>query len=126
MFTPGRFSPGKKKFMGPLGVAHSTRLQGGYGITRSYSNFSNKQPYNQDNIPNFKGVKVYDSMKEDRVNILKEPRDKSGVYCLINKVNGHAYVGSSINLASSFSSLKTCLSPLRVCILSNRLFVDPP
>ena len=39
-------------------------------------------------------------MKEDRVNILKEQRDKSGVYCLVNKVNGHAYAGSSINLAS--------------------------
>jgi group I intron endonuclease len=25
---------------------------------------------------------------------------RSGVYCLINKVNGHSYVGSSINLAS--------------------------
>ena len=45
-------------------------------------------------------VKVYDSLKEDRVKILKEQRDKSGVYCLVNKVNGHAYVGSSINLAS--------------------------
>nr|YP_010119109.1 GIY-YIG endonuclease domain-containing protein [Erysiphe necator]QQY98172.1 GIY-YIG endonuclease domain-containing protein [Erysiphe necator] len=83
-------------------------------ITRSCSNFSYKQPYNQDNNPNFKGqpirslrdqgssaaVKVYDSLKDDRVNILKEQRDKSGVYCLVNKVNGHAYVGSSINLAS--------------------------
>ncbi len=87
-------------FNSPLGVAILLGLQAGYGITRSYSNFSNKQPYNQDNIQNFKGVKVYDSMKEDRVNILKEQRDKSGVYCLINKVNGHAYVGSSINLAS--------------------------
>ena len=49
---------------------------------------------------NLKAVKVYNNLKEDRVNILKEQRDKSGVYCLINKVNGHSYVGSSINLAS--------------------------
>jgi len=69
-------------------------------ITRSYSNFGDKQSYNQDNIQDLKVVKVYDSFKEDRVNILKEQRDKSGVYCLINKVNGHVYVGSSINLAS--------------------------
>ena len=47
-----------------------------------------------------KAVKVYNNLKEDRINILKEQRDKSGVYCLINKVNGHSYVGSSINLAS--------------------------
>lgn len=43
--------------------------------------------------------KVYD-FKEDSVNILKEQKNKSGVYCLINNSNGHSYVGSSINLAS--------------------------
>lgn len=74
-------------------------------ITRSYSNSNklDKQVGNQENIlggGNFQAVKVYNSLKEDRVNILKEQRDKSGVYCLINKVNGHSYVGSSINLAS--------------------------
>nr|YP_009261996.1 GIY-YIG endonuclease [Chrysoporthe austroafricana]YP_009262146.1 GIY-YIG endonuclease [Chrysoporthe cubensis]AMX22071.1 GIY-YIG endonuclease [Chrysoporthe austroafricana]AMX22221.1 GIY-YIG endonuclease [Chrysoporthe cubensis] len=69
-------------------------------ITRSYSNFSNKYVGNQYKIQNLNAVKVYNSLKEDRVNILKEQRDKSGVYCLINKVNGHTYVGSSINLAS--------------------------
>src|SRR5205085_10090173 len=42
--------------------------------------------------------KVYNSLKEDRVNILKEQRDKSGVYCLINKANGHAY-SHSIKIA---------------------------
>lgn len=74
-------------------------MGGGQGypiITRSYSNTSNKQPGNQ----YFNPVKVYDNFKEYRVNILKEERDKSGVYCLINKVNGNSYVGSSINLAS--------------------------
>jgi group I intron endonuclease len=65
-------------------------------ITRYYSNSSNKQPGNQQ----FKAIKVYDNFKEYRVNIIKEQKDQSGVYCLINKVNGHAYVGSSMNLAS--------------------------
>lgn len=72
-------------------------------ITRSYSSFNNNQHNkigNQDNLLNIKAVKVYNSLKEDRLNILKEQRDKSGVYCLINKVNGHLYVGSSIHLAS--------------------------
>ncbi|KAF8414616.1 GIY COI i14 grp IB protein-like protein [Tirmania nivea] len=68
-------------------------------ITRSYSNFSNK-PGNQDNTQNLKAEKVYVSLKEDRFKILKEQIGRSGVYCLINKVNGHAYVGSSTNLAS--------------------------
>jgi hypothetical protein len=75
----------------------SIRVTLGYDIiTRAYSNSSNKQSGNQ----YFKAVKVYDNFKEYRVNIIKEQRDKSGVYCLINKVNGHSYVGSSMNLAS--------------------------
>lgn len=68
-------------------------------IVRSYSSFSNK-PEGKDNTKSLKPIKVYNSLKEDRVNILKEQRDKSGVYCLMNKINGHAYVGSSINLSS--------------------------
>lgn len=66
--------------------------------TRPYSNFSNNG--NQDNIKKLKAEKVYDNFKENRINITKEERDRSGVYCLINKVNGHTYVGSSTNLAS--------------------------
>ena len=70
-------------------------------LVRFYSSFSNK-PYGKDNTKIYKPspIKVYTNLKEDRVNILKEQRDKSGVYYLINKVNGHGYVGSSINLAS--------------------------
>lgn len=91
----------------------SRRVPQGYAIiSRSYSNSSlggtplgpfkgprrgsNKQP----GIRYLNVVKVYDNFKESRINILKQQRDKSGVYCLINKVNGHAYVGSSMNLAS--------------------------
>lgn len=76
----------------------------GYTTTiRSYSHLSNNlnnKLGSQDKILNLKTEKVYDNLKKDRINILKEQRDKSGVYCLINKVNGHTYVGSSMNLAS--------------------------
>jgi group I intron endonuclease len=54
----------------------------------------------ENNTKNLKPIKVYNNLKEDRVFILKEQRDKSGVYCFVNKINGHTYVGSSINLAS--------------------------
>lgn len=68
-------------------------------ITPSYYSFSNDKEEN--NIKKFKQpIKIYNNFKENRVNILKEEKVKSGVYCLINKVNGHSYVGSSINLAS--------------------------
>ena len=65
---------------------------------RYYSNFSNKD--NQDNTKNLKAVKVYDNFKEDRIKIINEEKGRSGVYFLINQVNNHTYVGSSINLAS--------------------------
>jgi len=68
-------------------------------ISRSYSNFSN-EPNNNFNPKDLKPIKVYNSLKEDRINILKEQKDKSGVYYLINKTNGHTYVGSSIHLSS--------------------------
>lgn len=45
-------------------------------------------------------LKIYSQFKEDRFSILKEQKDKSGIYCLINNINGHSYIGSSINLAS--------------------------
>jgi len=67
--------------------------------------FSNTRSYSADNldlddtIQKLKPVKVY-NLKKDRVQILKEEKEKSGVYYLINNTNGHTYVGSSINLAS--------------------------
>ena len=61
----------------------------------SYS--SNFDLYDQ--TQNLKPVKIY-NLKKDRVQILKQENEKSGVYYLINNINGHTYVGSSINLAS--------------------------
>ena len=45
-------------------------------------------------------IKKYDNLKEDRIQTLKELKETSGVYYLINNINGHTYVGSSINLYS--------------------------
>ena len=54
----------------------------------------------ENNTKDLHPLKTYENFKENRLDILKEQKDKSGVYCLINKINGNAYVGSSINLAS--------------------------
>ncbi len=70
-----------------------------YTIIRSYSSLTNNSG-SWHNTKNLKPEKVYNSLKQDRVQILKDQRYKSGVYCLINNINGHAYVGSSINLTS--------------------------
>ena len=67
--------------------------------TRPYSTLTNNSV--RDNITkNLKAVKVYNSLKEDRAHILKDQKGKYGVYCLVNNINSHAYVGSSINLSS--------------------------
>jgi group I intron endonuclease len=64
---------------------------------RNYTSMSNNDNNKEINL---KSVKFYNSLKEDRIQILINEKNKSGVYCLVNKLNGHSYVGSSINLAS--------------------------
>jgi group I intron endonuclease len=66
--------------------------------TRGSSHFIIKD--NQGKTLNLKVEKVYNNFKQDRVNIIKQEKGRSGVYLLINKVNNHTYVGSSTNLAS--------------------------
>nr|WDW20856.1 hypothetical protein [Valsa mali var. pyri (nom. inval.)] len=65
-------------------------------IVRRYSTSNNKQ----DETKNLYPLKTYVNFKEDIPCILKQLKERSGVYCLINKINGHSYVGSSVNLAS--------------------------
>jgi len=50
-------------------------------------------------IPKIKPIKVYDNFKNDRLNLIKDQKDKKGVYCLVNLTNGNIYIGSSINLS---------------------------
>ncbi len=46
-------------------------------------------------------IKTYSNLKLDRIKILNEHRGKvSGIYCLINLINGHFYIGSSTNIAT--------------------------
>jgi len=58
--------------------------------------YDNKKDYTN----NLNPLTVYDNLKKDKFNILEQQKNKSGIYCLINKSNGHCYIGSSINLAS--------------------------
>lgn len=90
----------KINFLNPNNIFNNAAI-----IARSYSSLSNNSNNNksdkfEDNIKDLKPVKFNNNFKEDRVSIIKEQKDKSGVYCIINKINGHTYVGSSINLAS--------------------------
>ena len=46
-----------------------------------------------------KPVGVYLSLLRDRAKILSENRNIAGVYCIIHKISGKRYIGSSVNLA---------------------------
>jgi group I intron endonuclease len=50
-------------------------------------------------VEKIKPIKVYNNFKEDRQQIRKDQIDNTGVYCLVNKINGNIYIGSSVNLA---------------------------
>lgn len=62
--------------------------------------YSSHSPNKEDITGNIYPIKIYKNFKQDRSDILKEQKDKVGVYCLVNNINGHSYIGSSINIAS--------------------------
>ena len=71
--------------------------------------FSSKYLNNkEDNIDNLKPINIYNNFKESRSLILKQEKDKLGIYCLVNNVNKHTYIGSSIHLANR---MKNYLNP---------------
>jgi hypothetical protein len=47
-------------------------------------------------------VRVYGNVDTQKLEILKENKNKSGVYCFTNLTNGKKYVGSSTNLRKRF------------------------
>lgn len=51
-------------------------------------------------VEQIKPKKVYTNFKDNRLQILKDLKNKTGVYCLVNLINGHTYIGSSVNLAT--------------------------
>lgn len=100
----GKYSPWNQKgsfnCLVASNINHSLSLDLKFNIRNySSSNFSS-QTEKGDNSNNLVPLIVYDNFKENAVNILKQEKNKSGIYCLVNKSNGHSYVGSSINLAS--------------------------
>lgn len=50
-------------------------------------------------VEDIKPVKIYENFKNDRLQLLKDHKKIAGVYCLVNLINGHTYIGSSINIA---------------------------
>ena len=82
---------------------HTARLGNLGGRALNWSSYSTSNNYtfgeSSFNIKNLKPIKRYNSLKGDRLQIIRDQKNKTGVYMLINNINGHNYVGSSINLA---------------------------
>ena len=57
-------------------------------------------------VKQIKPIKIYNNFKVDKDQIKKDQKGKKGVYCLVNLINGHIYIGSSVNLAVSASPLR--------------------
>lgn len=107
--SAGNLEIKKNILLGTSETRHSPLIKGRYSpwnknfninLKTTIRNYSTSNVEKEDLTKDLNPLIVYNNFKEDRINILKEQKDKSGVYCLINKINGHSYVGSSINLAS--------------------------
>ena len=46
-----------------------------------------------------KPIKVYNKFKEDIEHLIIDQKEKTGVYCLVNLINGNIYIGSYTNIA---------------------------
>jgi len=57
-------------------------------------------PFLNKAIEQINPVKVYTNFKNDRILLIKDNNKKPGIYCLVNLINGHSYVGSSISLGT--------------------------
>ena len=69
-------------------------------IKRSYSESSNQgSPFNPEEFAIF-----FYNIKEEKKDIYKELRNKSGVYMLINNITKKIYIGSSLNLTKRMVS----------------------
>lgn len=73
-------------------------------LKRFYST-NNKNIINEPEFINLEGKHIkplimYNSLKNDKLDLFKYLKNKSGIYCLYNNINGNSYIGSTINLNS--------------------------
>lgn len=66
---------------------------------RNYSQVSNDQPKESSSLI---AVVTYSDAFLNKSIILKEFKNKAGIYRWVNKVNGNSYIGSSVNLSRRF------------------------
>jgi hypothetical protein len=69
-------------------------------------NPNNKSNLNNKNCNNILVIPIitYDNVYRNKCTILEENINKSGIYRLVNNLNGKSYIGSSIYLSNEFSN----------------------
>lgn len=68
-----------------------------FSVTRSYSTLNKKDSNSQPKVPITPAALYPDAFLNKNI-ILKDNKNKAGVYRWVNKVNGSTYIGSSVNL----------------------------
>lgn len=67
-----------------------------------------------ENLSNIQAEAKFINIKESKLDILLNIKDKAGVYMFFNLINGNTYVGSSVNLARRFRVHMNCLSSVNL------------
>lgn len=76
-------------------------------------------------VEKIKPIKVCENFKLDKLQIKIDQKDKIGVYCLINLINGNFYIGSSVNIAmrmNNYSNNSYLNNRKNKLIMQNRMY----
>jgi hypothetical protein len=55
-------------------------------------------------VEEIKPIKVYNNFKEEKSQLKTDKKDKIGIYCLVNLINGNIYIGSSVNIGQRMTN----------------------
>jgi group I intron endonuclease len=55
-------------------------------------------------VEEIKPIKVYKNFKEEKSQLKTDQKDKIGIYCLVNLINGNIYIGSSVNIGQRMTN----------------------
>lgn len=71
-------------------------------------------------VEQIKPIKIYSNFKVNKQYVQKDQKYKTGVYCIVNLVNGNIYIGSSVNFALRMTNY------LNTTLLKNRKINNMP
>lgn len=91
------------KFIDCMAKGHNISLRNYSSKAQSMEEVKSIKVDSETETGNIKPVKYYSDAYAMKLLILKENKNKSGIYRFTNKLNGNFYIGSSINLSNRFT-----------------------